>query len=1204
MLLLLVMSTGDDWDTIMFWAMDSVGPNEPRMRNDSSGTAIFFIMWMFVGCFFAMQLFVGVVVDQFNRIRAEKDGSATMTEEQKQWVESMRTMGNTKLKAKPVLGPDASTFQAGLFTLLRSDSMIKVMHVILVTNICVLASDHWGLALAESGYTYGTYTSILAAYNYLFYLECLAKMYAFGPYFYWKKDDWTQFEGILVVLGVLNQLQVVHFISRHVVHLSPLLARALEASRALRALRLVQHAKGLHGLLTTIMMSIPSLLNVSSLLVLIVFIYSVLGVQLFTYIQRGLYFTHERNFDTFSNALLVNFQCLTGDGWSSLMHEALADEEQGSSMAIPFFVSFQVLCSLVILNLVVAVILDNFTSLGGGNSDLVSRTDIELFSEVWSDFDPDADHKIPIDMLPELMKAIPQPLGLQGAPKSWITRVCLNFGLAANGDGQLDFKDVLSVLVKFNFQQQMKDSLPPPSDVAAAAMKEAGQETVSKSQAGSSLLWSGEVTPAKRAVAKHFAMDLLRLSHGTSAFRHIVALPRDLRLQQLSQQVLSWDSRNPTIDFADVAIMAVSFSRNNSPKRDDDLAANPGVLTRSMSPADSGHSRRSPFDTEAPKNVLRRASVSLGAKHDKLDDIAVDATAAALTLYTRMQQRIATMNEQIQLAAATGDEATAVAMREQTNELRQQLVSNIEAMSTGDPLIALSPAPTAAKVASSDAPTPATPPLTIAPPQLSGALSYTGLALTFTLDGDLDGFTPEMERGFLERLAHFGGTPMTQLVVMKRRAGSVILEVAVLHSYDAPTSAQAFVDKIEEASIDEISVAIGCVVLAKTASEKPFAPAASFEAAKRSARQLLEQFSARSIKAPAAESPIEADKAEEAASEEALPEEELDPETAALWNVYTMTAGSDMDTAASASRVQAMFRGHKERHETSILKRQKTEGAEKMQAAFRGRHARAEVEKLRSEAAKTFERLEGAKAKARAEAEAALEQEAAKAVIDAAAARAAADARAAVEAEAVIRVAKAEAARQAAEAEAGRRAAEAEAARRLAEAEIARRAAVEKAARDATPPTAKPAEDGDRMLNVLQSRSDDFLTRLELAEERDTMASTTMVGRASVPSGAALDESRAVQRQRRADCRDCGICGICAVPRVGKPALPAINMGRALGWDGRGHIPAAPQGSSHDRYHRRPTGDTTEGLRVPQDGGTEHSRRVSSKRHGHRRPNS
>ena len=57
MLLLLVLSTGDDWDRVMFWAMDSPRTaGAARERNDASAASLFFIGWMFVGCFFAMQV--------------------------------------------------------------------------------------------------------------------------------------------------------------------------------------------------------------------------------------------------------------------------------------------------------------------------------------------------------------------------------------------------------------------------------------------------------------------------------------------------------------------------------------------------------------------------------------------------------------------------------------------------------------------------------------------------------------------------------------------------------------------------------------------------------------------------------------------------------------------------------------------------------------------------------------------------------------------------------------------------------------------------------------------------------------------------------------------------------------------------------------------------------------------------------------------
>ena len=46
MLLLLVMSSGDDWDSAMYWAMDSAEEGMPRVRNDSSAVSLFFVLWM------------------------------------------------------------------------------------------------------------------------------------------------------------------------------------------------------------------------------------------------------------------------------------------------------------------------------------------------------------------------------------------------------------------------------------------------------------------------------------------------------------------------------------------------------------------------------------------------------------------------------------------------------------------------------------------------------------------------------------------------------------------------------------------------------------------------------------------------------------------------------------------------------------------------------------------------------------------------------------------------------------------------------------------------------------------------------------------------------------------------------------------------------------------------------------------------------
>ena len=70
--------------------------------------------------------------------------------------------------------------------------------------------------------------------------------------------------------------------------------------------------------------------------------------------------------------MLLLLQSVTGDGWTLLLQDSLVQEESGlctegidcgSWVAIPYFVTFQLFGTLVFLNLMVAVILENFTSL-------------------------------------------------------------------------------------------------------------------------------------------------------------------------------------------------------------------------------------------------------------------------------------------------------------------------------------------------------------------------------------------------------------------------------------------------------------------------------------------------------------------------------------------------------------------------------------------------------------------------------------------------------------------------------------------------------------------------------------------------------------------------------------------------------------------------------------------------------------------------
>ena len=417
MILLLVLATGDNWDTIMFHAMDGPGdptdPASPRGRNDFSAASLFFIIWMFVGSFFAMQLFVGVVVDQFNTIKAHKDGTATMTAEQAAWVETQKAMANAKGKGKPrrptTTGVEG-VIDMILYKIVANKGFTYFIFLMVAANVTLLGYDHWGMTKEPE--VEALYETALHAFSILFYVEALCKYRVYGKIFYFR-DEWCRLELRLVALSLLEQSEIVYIISEHIVQMPPAVLRIPSALLALRVLRLLAVSKELEKLVTVITLSIPSLINVLSLLVLVIFIYSILGVQLFTFISKGYYINEHRNFDNFGNAMLANIQQLTGDSWSTMMYEARTRGTASDSIVQGFFVSFQVICGFVILNLLVAVILENFSSMGGGNSDLISRDDMDTFAEAWSDYDHDASQKIDPRQLPDLLRAIPQPMGLE-----------------------------------------------------------------------------------------------------------------------------------------------------------------------------------------------------------------------------------------------------------------------------------------------------------------------------------------------------------------------------------------------------------------------------------------------------------------------------------------------------------------------------------------------------------------------------------------------------------------------------------------------------------------------------------------------------------------------------------------------------------------------------------------------------------------------
>ena len=356
---------------------------------------------------------------------------------------------------KMIKRPKGTGLRTLLYPIVTSDTFDTVIMSVVLLNVALMACDWFGLE--ESRDKFQLYEETMLGFGLIYCVECAMKLIALGFDGYFS-DSWCRFDFFLVCTFTVDEFAS-ELLARYV-PVPPMLLRVLRVFRILRIIRLLRKFKELRNLIVTMILSLPSLFNVAALLALIIFIYAVLGVQLFTFLAPGVSIDDERNFHSVGTAALLLFQCLTGDGWSILMADAMVSEESGgcsveagdcgSQVAIPFFISFQLLGSFVFINLVVAVILENFSTLHNTNPNLVSSFDLDAFREAWATFDPDATNYIPSSQLAPLLLLVPRPLGLKGQTESLAVRLCMKLGLPQHM-GMVAYNEVILELISNNY---------------------------------------------------------------------------------------------------------------------------------------------------------------------------------------------------------------------------------------------------------------------------------------------------------------------------------------------------------------------------------------------------------------------------------------------------------------------------------------------------------------------------------------------------------------------------------------------------------------------------------------------------------------------------------------------------------------------------------------------------------------------------------
>uniref|UniRef100_A0A672P2V9 Voltage-dependent L-type calcium channel subunit alpha-1F-like n=1 Tax=Sinocyclocheilus grahami TaxID=75366 RepID=A0A672P2V9_SINGR len=445
MMALFTVSTFEGWPALLYKAIDANAENHGPIYNYRVEISIFFIVYIIIIAFFMMNIFVGFVIITFREQGEAEFKNCELDKNQRQCVEYA-------LKAQPLkLYIPKNPVQYKFWSIINSTGFEYIMFVLILLNTVTLAVQHYD----QSKFFSYVMDILNMVFTGLFTVEMIIKLMALRLRHYFI-DAWNSFDALIVVGSVVD-IVVTEFSSSE--DSSRVSITFFRLFRVMRLVKLLSKGEGIRTLLWTFVKSLQALPYVALLIAMIFFIYAVIGMQTFGKIAMHDHtqINRNNNFQTFPQAVLLLFRCATGEAWQEIMLASLpgkrCDPESdfepgeefscGSNIAIVYFISFFMLCAFLIINLFVAVIMDNFDYLTRDWS-ILGPHHLDEFKRIWSEYDPEANRHL--DLESSALTVWPARYRYTHKIHMVCSLVAMNMPL--NSDGTVTFNATLFALVR------------------------------------------------------------------------------------------------------------------------------------------------------------------------------------------------------------------------------------------------------------------------------------------------------------------------------------------------------------------------------------------------------------------------------------------------------------------------------------------------------------------------------------------------------------------------------------------------------------------------------------------------------------------------------------------------------------------------------------------------------------------------------------
>jgi len=370
LLTLFYVSSYDGWVDVLWYTVDASGENSQPVEDAHMEYAMFFVVFLLISNFLILNMFVGVIVESFQLSvdvdESRKAALARLRQEKKQKKQQERydyCLKVYRLQFGPVQRKLVTFVEGQAF-----DNFVTVAIVCNVLSMCVEFHNQPSEMTEVLRYFNFVFTSIFA-------LEAILKIKVFGVTCYFS-DSWNKFDFFIVIMSFVG-IFIDETFGSDSGGLDPAFIRVMRVFRIARMIKLVKSAKGLQALLETTLKSLQQVGSVCLLLFLIFFIYAAAGVAMFGRLSclpanecSGI--SIHANFENFGMAMLTLFRVNTGDNGNGILKDAMRSDNCNKDpnceynccdslmniVAPVYFLSFTVMAQFVLLNVVIAVLMN------------------------------------------------------------------------------------------------------------------------------------------------------------------------------------------------------------------------------------------------------------------------------------------------------------------------------------------------------------------------------------------------------------------------------------------------------------------------------------------------------------------------------------------------------------------------------------------------------------------------------------------------------------------------------------------------------------------------------------------------------------------------------------------------------------------------------------------------------------------------------